>query len=169
VRGLVCIAGAEWCGGGGQLCGEGRGGSGGGAERGCWGCIDMSARHGLPDRCGWVCGLTGGIGRRGRQSLLMALATQPAKEATQQRGVGVAVIHILVLELQLQSCLLEVLRAAAGKGGWFGRKSGLQREGRKARIGGRLLRVGLLAQSALLGAGQGAALAPIVQAIQGAA
>ena len=83
---------------------------------------------------------------------------------------------MLVLEFQLQSRLLEGLFAAAGKDlmAGFRREGGLQREGRLQR-GGEFERVGLLAQGdvllqgALFGAGQGAAGAPVVQAVEEAA
>ena len=150
-RGLVCIAGAERGGGGGQLGGEGRGGGGCGAERGRGGRIDMSARHGLPDRGGRFYRLIGGgIGRRGGQSLPAALASHPAEERGEQCG-GRGVCHALVLEFQLHSRLLEGLFAAAGKDlmAGFRREGGLQREGRLQR-GGVFERVGLLAQGDVL-------------------
>ncbi len=88
----------------------------------------MGAGHGLPYRSRSVHWLIGsGIRRRGGQSLPAALASPPAEEAAQQCGVGVAVFHVLVLELQLQSCLIEGLFAAASEGftGRFGREVGL--------------------------------------------
>ena len=168
VRGLTCAASAERGGGGGQLGGEGRGGCGGGAERGGRGRIDMGARHGLPDGGGGFVGLEcGGIGRRGGQGLFAALASQPAEEASQQRGVGVGVCHGLVLEIQLQGCLIEGLFAAAGEDflGGFRREDGPSvRECSSAAAG-----VGLLSQGAFFGACQGAARAPVVQAVEEAA
>ena len=80
---------------------------------------------------------------------------------------------MLVLELQLLCSLLEVLLAAAGKepmGGFRG-EGGLQREG-WLQCGGELQRVGLLAQrnvpaqGAFIRARQGAASAPVVQAVE---
>ncbi len=133
----------------------------------------MGAGHGLPDGCGGFIGLDGGIGRRGGRGLPATPASQPAEEATQQGGVGGGVCHGLVLEIQLQGCLIEGLFAAAGKdlSGGFGREDGPEREGGFQRGCG----VGLLAQGdvpaqgALFGAGQGSASAPVVQAVEEAA
>ena len=128
----------------------------------------MGSRHGLPDGGGGFVGLEcGGIGRRGGQGRFAALASQPAEEASQQRGVGVGVCHGLVLEIQLQGCLIEGLFAAAGEDflGWFEREDGPEREGVFQRGCG----VGLLSQGALFGSCEGTARAPVVQAVEEAA
>ena len=118
-------------GGCGQLGGEGRGGGGGGAERGRRGSIDMSARHGLPDRCGGFLGLWRRHRAAWRAESAGGACVPSSRRESRARWSGRWSLPRACAGVQLHSCLLEALFAAAGKDlmGGFRREGGLQREG----------------------------------------